>query len=106
MTGVQTCALPILIKDASELMVKETNRIEVMVNNLSKLGANITATADGMIVDGGKTLHADTIDSKADHRIAMSFAIANLMTKDEINILGEECVNISYPSFFKDLDSL
>ncbi len=95
-----------IIKDASELMVKETNRIEVMVNNLSKLGANITATADGMIVDGGKTLHADTIDSKADHRIAMSFAIANLMTKDEINILGEECVNISYPSFFKDLDSL
>ena len=95
-----------IIKDASELMVKERNRIEVMVNNLSKLGANITATADGMIVDGGKTLHADTIDSKADHRIAMSFAIANLMTKDEINILGEECVNISYPSFFKDLDSL
>ena len=95
-----------IIKDASELMVKETNRIEVMVNNLSKLGANITATADGMIIDGGKILHADTIDSKADHRIAMSFAIANLMTKDEINILGEECVNISYPSFFKDLDSL
>lgn len=95
-----------IIKDASELMVKETNRIEVMVSNLSKLGANITATSDGMIIEGEKTLHADTIDSIGDHRIAMSFAIANLMTRDKINILGNECVNISYPGFFKDLNSL
>lgn len=95
-----------IIKDAQELMVKETNRIEVMVNNLSKLGANITATSDGMIIEGEKTLHANTIDSMGDHRIAMSFAIADLMTKDKIKILGNECVNISYPDFFKDLNSL
>ena len=64
-----------VIKDAAELKVKESNRIEVMVENLSAMGCDITATEDGMIIKGGKALHGAEIDSHLDHRIAMSFAI-------------------------------
>ena len=94
------------IRDAEELMVKETNRIDVMVNNLQALGANIIGTDDGMIIRGGKPLFGGKVESKNDHRIAMSFAIANLMTEGDVDIVGQDCVNISYPSFFDDLNSL
>lgn len=95
-----------VIKDAQELKVKESNRIDVMVENLSKMGASITATDDGMIIEGGKPLHGAIIDSKLDHRIAMSFAIAGLMADGETEITGAECVEISYPTFYKDLEEL
>ena len=95
-----------VIKDAQELKVKESNRIDVMVENLSKMGASITATDDGMIIEGGKPLHGAVIDSKLDHRIAMSFAIAGLMADGETEITGAECVEISYPAFYKDLKNL
>ncbi len=95
-----------IIKDASELKVKESNRIDVMVNNLSLMGADITATEDGMIINGGKPLHGATIDSKCDHRIAMSFAIASLLAEGNTEILDAECVDISYPNFYSDLKSL
>ena len=95
-----------IIKDAQELKVKESNRIDVMVNNLSAMGVDIEGTEDGMIIRGGKPLHSATIDSKLDHRIAMSFAIAGGLADDDTEILGAECVNISYPSFYSDLDML
>ena len=95
-----------IIKDAEELMVKETNRIDVMVSNLKKLGADITATSDGMIINGGLPLHGSVVESKNDHRIAMAFAIAGLMTEGYVDIIGKECVNISYPSFFEDLRAI
>ncbi len=95
-----------VIKDAQELKVKESNRIDVMVKNLSKMGASITATEDGMIIEGGKSLHGAIIDSKSDHRIAMSFAIAGLMADGETEITDAECVEISYPTFYKDLEIL
>ncbi len=95
-----------IIKNAEELMVKETNRIEVMVNNLQKLGAHVTPTSDGMIINGGNPLHGATVESMHDHRVAMSLAIASLMIEEPIEIKGKECVNISYPSFFKDLSDL
>lgn len=95
-----------VIRDASELKVKESNRIDVMVENLSKMGADITATPDGMIINGGKPLYGAVIDSKADHRIAMSFAIASLLAKGDTKILGAECVDISYPNFYTDLNDL
>lgn len=95
-----------IIKDAQELKVKESNRIDVMVENLSKMGADITATDDGMIINGGKALHGATIDSKLDHRIAMSFAIAGLCAEGETKIEGAECVNISFPNFYQYLDTL
>lgn len=95
-----------IIKDAAELKVKESNRIEVMVRNLSAMGADVTETEDGMIIRGGKTLHGAVIDSKLDHRIAMTFAVAGLCAEGETEILGAECVNISYPNFYEDLKTL
>jgi len=95
-----------IIKDASELKVKESNRIDTMVENLSKMGADIVATEDGMIIRGGKPLHGAIIDSKFDHRIAMSFAVASLMAEGNTKILDSECVNISYPDFYTDLRNL
>ena len=95
-----------IIKDAAELKVKESNRIDVMVDNLSAMGAKILGTDDGMIIEGGIPLTGATIDSKSDHRIAMSFAIAALNSAGVTKILGEECIRISYPDFFKDLQSL
>lgn len=95
-----------IIKDAQELKVKESNRIDVMVNNLSKMGVDIHGTDDGMIINGGKPLHGAVIDSKLDHRIAMSFAVASLQADGETEILGSECVNISYPDFYQDLEKL
>lgn len=95
-----------IIKDAQELKVKESNRIDEMVNNLAKMGADITATDDGMIIHGGKPLHGATINSKLDHRLAMSFAIAGLMADGETDIQGAEVVETSFPTFYKDLDRL
>lgn len=95
-----------VIKDAQELKVKESNRIDVMVKNLSAMGADISATDDGMIIHGGKPLHGAVIDSHLDHRIAMSFAIAGLNADGDTEILGSDCVNISYPTFYQDLAEL
>jgi 3-phosphoshikimate 1-carboxyvinyltransferase len=95
-----------VIKDAAELKVKESNRIDVMVENLAKMGADITATADGMIINGGKPLHGASIESKSDHRIAMSFAIASLLAEGDTEIKDAECVDISYPNFYSNLKGL
>lgn len=95
-----------VIRDAGELKVKESNRIEVMVRNLSAMGADVTETEDGMIIRGGRPLHGAVIDSKLDHRIAMTFAVAGICAEGETEIKGAECVNISYPGFYQDLERL
>lgn len=95
-----------VIRDAAEMKVKESNRIEVMVRNLSAMGADITETEDGMIIRGGRPLHGAVIDSNADHRIAMTFAITALCAEGTTEIQGAECVEISYPTFYKDLQNL
>jgi 3-phosphoshikimate 1-carboxyvinyltransferase len=95
-----------IIKDAAELKVKESNRIDAIVDNLKAMGADITATEDGMIINGGKPLHGAVIDSHKDHRIAMSFAIASLVANGETKIKDEKCVDISYPTFFRDFNNL
>ena len=95
-----------VIKDAQELKVKESNRIDVMVKNLSAMGAHIQATEDGMIIEGGHPLHGAVIESKMDHRIAMSLAMAALASEGETQILGADCVKISYPEFYQDLRRL
>lgn len=95
-----------VIKDAAELKVKESDRIQVMVDNLKAMGADIESTDDGMIIHGGKDLHGAIIDSHKDHRIAMSFAIASLLADGHMTILDKDCVNISFPSFYSDLNRL
>lgn len=99
-----------IIRNAAELKVKESNRIDVMVRNLSAMGCSITGTEDGMIIEGKGSselpLTGAVIDSFADHRIAMSFAVASLIAEGETTIRGSECVSISYPDFYSDLLSL
>lgn len=95
-----------VIKDAAELKVKESDRIQVMVDQLSAMGVDIVGTEDGMIIHGGKPLHGAEINTFLDHRIAMSFAIASLVAEGTTVIHDSEVVNISYPSFYQDLDSI
>lgn len=95
-----------VIRDAQELKVKESNRIDTVVNNLKAMGAHVEATEDGMIIEGGYPLHGAEIDSHLDHRIAMSFAVAALGADGETTIKGADCVNISYPQFYEDLEKL
>lgn len=95
-----------VIKDAAELKVKESDRIAVMVSQLSAMGVDIVGTDDGMIIHGGKPLHGATIQTFMDHRIAMSFAIASLIAEGTTTILDQEVVNISYPGFYEDLDRI
>ena len=90
-----------IIKDAAE-----SNRIDVMVDNLKKMGADIEATEDGMIIRGGRPLHGAVIDSHLDHRVAMSFAVAAMNAEGETEITGAECVDISYPGFYEDMRKL
>lgn len=92
-----------VIRDAQELKVKESDRIAVMTENLKRMGADIEATDDGMIIHGGKPLHGAVIDSHMDHRVAMSFAVAGTVCDGPLDIQDAECVNISYPGFYQDL---
>ncbi len=95
-----------VIRDAAELKVKESNRIAVMTENLTAMGADVTETEDGMIIRGGKPLHGAAVDSHSDHRIAMTFAVLGLCADGETEVAGAECVNISYPEFYQDLKKL
>lgn len=95
-----------VIRDAAELKVKESDRIQVMTDNLTRMGADVEALPDGIIIHGGKPLHGATIDSHKDHRIAMSFAVAGGICEGSLTITDGECVNISYPEFYTDLYSL
>lgn len=95
-----------IIKDAAELKVKESDRIAIVTENLLNMGCDITPTDDGMIIRGGKPLHGGTLNSYLDHRIAMSFAVAALIAEGETVMKDAECVDISYPSFYHDLNSL
>lgn len=95
-----------VIKDAEELKVKETNRLDAVVNELTKLGAKIEATADGMVIDGPTPLHGASLASYGDHRMGMMAAIAALITTDAVTIDDTDCIAISYPTFFEHLQSL
>ena len=95
-----------IIKDATELKVKESDRIAVMTENLKRMGADVESTDDGMIIHGGRPLHGATINPHLDHRIAMSFAVAALAADGETKIQDADCVKISYPGFYTDLEGL
>ena len=95
-----------VIRDAAELKVKESNRICTMAEGLSRLGATVEETENGLIIDGGAALHGGAVESYSDHRIAMSFAILSLVTDGEVRISDPDCVNISAPTFYEDLKSL
>lgn len=96
-----------VIKDAGELKVKESNRIRVMCEELSKLGVDVVETEDGMEIKGADKLKGNvTISTHDDHRIAMTFAVLNLISEGEIRLDNKNCVEISYPEFFNDLNKV
>ena len=94
-----------IIKDAQELKVKETDRIETVTDNLKAMGCNVTPTADGMIITGGK-LKGASINTLLDHRIAMAFSIAALVAEGNTKILDSKCVDVSYPTFYDTFEQL
>ena len=95
-----------IIKDAAELKVKETNRIDTVTAGLKAMGADITPTDDGMIIEGTGHLTGASVQSYLDHRIAMAFSIAGLAAGGETQIIDSQCVDVSYPEFYATLDSV
>ena len=95
-----------IIKDAAELKVKETDRIQAVAHNLKNMGADIIPTDDGMIIRGGKPLYGTSIQTYFDHRIAMAFSVAALVASESTKILDSHCVDVSYPKFFETLELL
>lgn len=96
-----------LIRDAEELKVKETDRIQVVADALNSMGADIQPTADGMIIQGKTTLKGASVHTYGDHRIGMMTAIAALLVKDgNVELERAEAINTSYPDFFAHLEDL
>ena len=96
----------IVIRDAKELRVKESDRIALVAKNLKAMGAEFTEFEDGLAVPGNQQLHGAEIDSGHDHRIAMAFAIAALRASSENLIHGAEVASISFPEFYSFLNEL
>ena len=96
-----------VIRDAEELRVKETDRIEAIVNELSRLGVKIAEYEDGMIIEGPASFKGgQTLRSYGDHRIAMSLTVAGLIAEQPFLIKNCDCINTSFPGFLKKLLSL
>lgn len=95
-----------VIRNAEELKVKETDRITAVVTELKKLGANIEATDDGMIIQGPTNLYGANLQTYGDHRIGMMSAIAALISSSPIEIDDADCIAVSYPSFFEHVEEL
>ena len=94
-----------IIRDAAELKVKETDRIETVTDNLKAMGCDITPAPDGMIINGGR-LKGASIHTLLDHRIAMAFSIAALAAEGRTHILDSKCVDVSYPTFYDTFEEL
>lgn len=94
------------IRDASELRVKESDRLAAIATNLRTMGAQVEERPDGLKIPGNQRLHGAELDSFGDHRIAMAFAIAALRAEGATTIRGADSAIISYPEFFATLESL
>jgi 3-phosphoshikimate 1-carboxyvinyltransferase len=94
------------IRDATELRVKESDRISAMVVGLRAMGVAVEEFDDGLRVAGPSQLRGAQIDARGDHRIAMSFAIAGLLAEGKTEIKDSECVGVSFPEFFDLLESV
>jgi 3-phosphoshikimate 1-carboxyvinyltransferase len=95
-----------VIAGAGELRIKESDRITAMEEGLSAMGADITATEDGWVINGPRRLEGARVSSHGDHRVAMALAVAALVADGKTEIDGADCVEISYPRFFDDLEYL
>jgi 3-phosphoshikimate 1-carboxyvinyltransferase len=94
------------ISGAAELHIKESDRIAAMAEGLAAMGANIAAHDDGWTIKGPSSLQGARVSSHGDHRVAMALAVAGLLAEGETEIENAECVEISYPGFFDQLEAL
>jgi 3-phosphoshikimate 1-carboxyvinyltransferase len=94
------------IKDASELRVKETDRITTVVDNLKRAGVRAFETANGMVIPGKQKFHAAEFESFGDHRIAMAFAVATLSADGECVVHGADAASVSFPEFWSTLEGI
>lgn len=95
-----------IIRDAAELKVKETNRIDAVATQLGNLGVVIEPTEDGLIIKGNSTVEGGIADSLGDHRIGMTIAIASLLSQKPVYLKNHEAIAVSYPTFFEDLQQI
>lgn len=95
-----------VIRDAAELKVKESNRIDAMERELKKAGVDVHSTEDGLIIDGGSPVRGGSFESYGDHRIAMSMSVLALAAEGESRIENPQCINISYPQFLETLQEI
>jgi 3-phosphoshikimate 1-carboxyvinyltransferase len=95
-----------VVTGAQELRLKESDRIAATVEGLKGLGADIEATEDGFVVQGGTGIEGGTIDARGDHRMAMLGAVAGLASKTGVEVVGMEAAAVSYPRFEDDMRSL
>jgi 3-phosphoshikimate 1-carboxyvinyltransferase len=93
----------LIVRDAAELRVKETDRIATVAENLGRMGVKVETRPDGFTVPGKQKLHAAVIDSHGDHRIAMAFAVAALAADGPCEIRDAEAASVSYPEFYATL---
>jgi 3-phosphoshikimate 1-carboxyvinyltransferase len=93
----------LIVRDAAELRIKETDRIATVAENLQRLGVRVETTSDGMVIPGRQSFHAAELDSFGDHRIAMAFSVAALAADGPCVIQGSEAASVSFPEFFTTL---
>ncbi len=96
----------LVVKDAAELRVKETDRISTIAENLSRLGVAVEVRPDGMTIPGRAQFRAAELDSFGDHRIAMAAAVAALRAAGPCTIHGAEAASVSFPEFYETLEKL
>lgn len=95
-----------VVRDAAELRAKESDRIATVATELSKLGATVTPTSDGLIIEGGGELHGADVESYGDHRLAMTLAVASLTAEGTMTIADPSSASVSYPTFWEHLSQL
>jgi 3-phosphoshikimate 1-carboxyvinyltransferase len=93
----------LIIRDAAELRIKETDRIATIAENLHRMGVAAAESSDGLMIPGRQHFHAAELDSFGDHRIAMAFTVAALCADGESVIQGAEAASVSFPEFFNTL---
>jgi 3-phosphoshikimate 1-carboxyvinyltransferase len=96
----------LIVRDAAELRVKETDRIATVADNLARMGVQVEVFPDGLRVPGRQRFHAAALDSFGDHRIAMAFAVAALAADGESTIRGAEAASVSFPEFYEVLGKI
>ena len=96
----------VVVRDARELRVKESDRLAALATNLRQMGAQVEELEDGLKIPGRQTLHGAELDSFGDHRIAMAFAVAALRARGDTLIRNADAAGISYPAFFPTLEEL